>query len=191
MRAHPASNLPSFATSDGLESRSRGNSFAQSADSKHPLMEHPLNHDMAFASLDEFAPVEAVLFAGTAGFDRLTVDATCRRGRFAPFRHPHLLPQGTLDTGPDAVAFPALEVVVNGSPGRKVPRQHPPRAAGAVEVEDGISHLAQVRFTRPTVLGCWRDERLQQGPLLIREIARIRRISHPPIIANTPLWNTL
>src|SRR5947208_13821569 len=113
---------------------------------------------MAFAALDQFATIGAVLLAGAAHLDRLTVDAAGRWGGLAPRRNPHLLAQRLDDPGPSAVDPPALEIVVNSSPRRKVPRQHSPRAPGTVEVEDGIDQLAHVRLARPTILGRARDQ---------------------------------
>src|SRR5436305_14966015 len=117
---------------------------------------------MAFAALDPFAPVGAVLLAGTAGLDRLTVDAARRRGGLATRRQAHPLPQCLDDLGPSAVIPPGLEVVIHRSPRREVPRQHPPRATGTVEREDGIDHLAHIRLARPAVLSRARDQALQQ-----------------------------
>src|SRR5271157_5573043 len=141
---------------------------------------------MAFTTLDQFATVEAVLLAGSASFDRLTVDAASRRGRVVPCRYAHLLAQGGQNLDPDAVALPRLEVVVHGSPTWEIPRQHPPGATGPIEVEDSIDHLAHVGLARPTLLGYRWEVRRQKGPLLIREIARVWWGSHPPILAKAP-----
>src|SRR4051794_35587553 len=107
---------------------------------------------MAFAALDPFSPLGAVLLAPAARLDRLAIDAAGRRGRPTPCCHAHLLTQGPHDSSPSAVALPSLEVVVHGLPGREVPRQHPPGAAGPVEVEEGIDYLTQVGLARSTVL---------------------------------------
>jgi hypothetical protein len=47
------------------------------------------------------------------------------------------------DPMPHAVLAEAAEVAVDRAPGRERPRQHPPRAAGAQQVEDGVEDVAQ------------------------------------------------
>src|SRR5438132_8766113 len=127
---------------------------------------------MAFAALDQFAAIGAVLLAGAARLDRLAIDAARRWGGFAPRCHSHLLAQHLDDPGPSVVVPPAFEGVIDCSPRREVPRQHPPRTAGTVKVEDSIDYLAQVRLAWPTVLGRAREKGFQQRPLLVRQVAR-------------------
>jgi hypothetical protein len=58
---------------------------------------------------------------------------------------------------PGAVYAPGSEVVVNGLPGREVPRKQAPDAATLEDIEDGIENLTSVVYLRrPMVLGAGR-----------------------------------
>src|SRR5438552_16620596 len=73
-------------------------------------------------------------------------------------------------------------------------RESPPLAAGAQDVQDGVDDLAQVDGARPTNLEPCRQQRLQEDPLAIAQIARIASGSHThPYcrIRATPLRNSL
>ena len=52
--------------------------------------------------------------------------------------------------------------------------EHVPRAAGAGLVEQGVEDLAEVDRARSPARRGRGDERLQQGPLIIGEVRRIR-----------------
>jgi len=51
---------------------------------------------------------------------------------------------------PGAVEPPGTDVVIDRLPGRKLPREQTPLAAGADEVEDTVQDLASGPFGRPT-----------------------------------------
>ncbi len=51
---------------------------------------------------------------------------------------------------PAPINPPGTEVVIDRLPGRKLPREQTPLAAGADEVEDTVQDLASGPFGRPT-----------------------------------------
>jgi hypothetical protein len=88
------------------------------------------------------------------------------------------VPQGVVDGLQGAVVPPLVEVAPDGALGREVLGQVTPLAPRAEEVEDGIDHIPEVGLAGPPA-GVNRDERLDQGPLLIGDVAGILISSHP------------
>ena len=92
-----------------------------------------------------------------------------------PLAEAHLPVEGQQELLPDATLLHSSEVIIDGLPWRKMRRQHPPLAAGLVDIHDGIDDLAlgvlAHRSTRIRTLG----PRFNQGPLLIGQIRRIPR----------------
>ena len=87
--------------------------------------------------------------------------------------HAHLLTQRGMNALPSAIVAKRSEVAPDGRPGRKVMRQGTPLAPRAVHIEDGIDHFAHVDASRtPACLGR-RDQRLQDSPLPVGEIAGV------------------
>src|SRR5262249_40632016 len=123
--------------------------------------------------------------------DRLAVDAGDAGIGVAARRPAHPPPQGGEEPIPGTILLPGLEVVVDGLPGREVIGQGPPRTALAGEVEDGIDHLAHVGFARPAAGSGRRNPRLQDGPLLVRQIRRVAFAVHTELYAKRPFWNRL
>src|ERR1700686_2308511 len=72
-----------------------------------------------------------------------------------------------------AVPTPQVEIVVDRAFRRQVLRQCAPLAPGRQGVEDAVQHLAHIdRALAPAALG-GRDQRRDQGPFRIAQIARI------------------
>ena len=96
--------------------------------------------------------------------------------------------QGIEDLLPGAVGLPLLEVVVDGALGRQVVREHVPLAARAVEVGDGVEHLAPVDLTGPPgrVDG---DQGLDDRPLLAGQVGGVG-LTHRGMLGRRWIWRT-
>jgi hypothetical protein len=73
-----------------------------------------------------------------------------------------------------AVQAPPAEVVVHSLPGRVLPREHPPGAAAPQEVEHGVGDVPGRPLRRSATPLRGREKRLQQGPLFVGKVGRIR-----------------
>lgn len=74
---------------------------------------------------------------------------------------------------PGAVDAPSSEVVVNGLPGREVPRKQAPSAATLEDIEDGVENLTGVVDLRATDGFGSRQVWLEVGPFSIGEVGRV------------------
>ena len=83
---------------------------------------------------------------------------------------------------PGAVDPEQAVVVMHRTPWRQVVRQQTPGAAGAVEVQDSVDHLAHVHLAVSAAGLLGRDMRFDQPPLFVREITGVRIPFHPRII---------
>jgi hypothetical protein len=131
-----------------------------------------------------FPGVVAPLAADLGRLDALAVDDRGARLRIPAGPPPHGLAQRRVDPLPSAVEGPDVEVIADAVVIGEVLRQQPPLAAGPRQVQDGVDHLPQVQLARATRPRPLREQRLQQRPLLVRQIRRIaptRRASHPSI----------
>jgi hypothetical protein len=82
------------------------------------------------------------------------------------------VPKYVVDLLPGPVISPLLEVHVDRRVRGKVVREHPPSAAAAQDVEDGVDHQAEVCRTRPAPrLGCW-EQRGNNPPFRVAEVAQ-------------------
>src|SRR5688500_10801902 len=72
-----------------------------------------------------------------------------------------------------ASPFPRVEILPDRAPGRQVLRQCLPLAAGPQHVEDGVEHLADVHGARSSTALGRADQRLDQRPLHIRQVALV------------------
>jgi hypothetical protein len=137
---------------------------------------------MALPPIDILGVVAAERFAAGAGIDRLAVDA----GRVA--RAPGLVlladlrAQGVMDLLQGAVLAPLLEVAPDGALGREVHGQEAPLAAGPQDVKDGVQDIAHRGLAGPAS-GIHGDQRLDQRPLRVAEVAGIFLGSHTLMIA--------
>ena len=147
---------------------------------------------MPFSTLDVLAVIDAPLLAAPGCFDRLAVDCS-RAGRGLPM---------SLDAGeraesiqevsPGPVLVPPSEVVVDGLPRGEVVRQRSPSTTVAGLVEQSVDNCAtrSCRPTATTVTAGLRQQRLDQGPLSVREVAGIRLARYASFYAKPDLWNT-
>jgi hypothetical protein len=107
------------------------------------------------------------------GFHRLTVDDP-GAGFFVPPRPvANVPPQRIVDLLPNSLASPLMEVVADGSLGRKIVWQRRPRAAARQHVENPIEDFPQVR--RPWSSGArWAGQQWgYDPPLFVRQVTRI------------------
>jgi len=75
-----------------------------------------------------------------------------------------------------AVPAPQAEVVMHGASGRQVLGQRAPLAAGAQDVHQTVDHLAQIDRPLAAAGLARRDQRRDQRPFLIGQIARITQL---------------
>src|SRR5262249_23959748 len=113
------------------------------------------------------------------------------RGR-PPLARPlaDLLPQRVVDHLQGAVVPPLVEVAPDGGLGREVLGQEAPLAAGAHDVEEGVEHVAHRGLARSPP-GVHRDQSLDEGPLLVGQVAGILLRSHPNDLWKTPPYGTV
>jgi hypothetical protein len=78
-----------------------------------------------------------------------------------------------MDAIKHAVAAPFPEVVVNRGVRRKILRQLPPLAAGAIDVANGVENLAHVGRAAASARTRRGEHRLDDRPLLVADVARI------------------
>jgi hypothetical protein len=72
-----------------------------------------------------------------------------------------------------AIPVPQHKVAMSRALGRKVLRQRLPLATGRKHVEDGVQNLADIYLAPAAAALGWRNYRLDQRPLVVRQIARI------------------
>ena len=88
-----------------------------------------------------------------------------------------------MDVIEHAVAAPFPEVVVNCGVRRKILRQLPPLAAGAIDVADGVENLAHVGRAAASARTRRREHRLDDRPLLVAQIAWIASAARLVLLA--------
>jgi hypothetical protein len=129
---------------------------------------------MSLAPVDFLAAIIPALGAShLGGLDRLTIDARGTGGGVAPCFHADLLAQGLDHLGPGPVVAPLGKVVIHGTLGQQIVRQHIPLAAASVQVEQCIEDFPHIHLTRAPsswVLLARRDQRFHDGPLLVCQI---------------------
>ena len=114
------------------------------------------------------------LAAGDGGpFDKL------RRVPDSGPQPPELGAQGLMEPLPGAVPGPVAEAFVRSLPRRKVVGQHPPRAAGAQQVQDGVYHFPQFHGTGTASRLGFRQQRSQDLPLGVSQIGGAWFPFHP------------
>src|SRR5215468_1536620 len=129
---------------------------------------------MPLAPVNLLATIIPPLRASHLGrLDRLTVDAhDTRRGR-APSSYTRPLAQPLDQLGPCPIVAPLHKIIIDGTLGQQIVRQHLPLAATAVQVEQRIQDVPHVDLPRApsswAALGRW-DQRFHDCPLLIRQI---------------------
>ena len=89
-----------------------------------------------------------------------------------------------MKTGDGAVPLPKIEVVPNGAAGREIGRDGIPLAPGREHVEDRVQDLADIDRPRSTPSLGGADERPDQLPFGIGQIARVAK---SPTIGGTTM----
>src|SRR5262249_57633624 len=84
-----------------------------------------------------------------------------------------------------AVVSPLSDVAPDGTPGREVVGEVAPLAAGPQEVEDGVEDIAHRGLAGPAT-GVHGDKGLDEGPLLVGQVAGVSLGSHTPFYGFRP-----
>ncbi len=79
---------------------------------------------------------------------------------------------------PHALQTKQPVVIMDGAPRRKLVRQHTPRTAGTVQIENAIDNFLHAHLSRATAGLGWGNQGFYELPLLIRQIAWIWRPFH-------------
>ncbi len=137
-----------------------------------PGQSHGIDCDVALTSIDLLAAVVADGLATLAGLDRLAVDDQERRGVFPAFAPSKPPPKMGVDAFLGAVSRPALEPRINRLIRREVVWKEPPRTARGPDIPNRVEDFAQAVLFRE-FRGFRDPERLDDGPLRIREIRRV------------------
>jgi hypothetical protein len=119
-----------------------------------------------------------------AGFNGLGIEDSDRRLFLSTGSHSDLLAKAGIDPVQSAIIAPQGEIFVDCSPRREVVRQKPPRTTSLGDVKQSVANLPQVVLTRPPFPLGRRKERLDDDPLLIREIRGVRFPFHAWTLQN-------
>src|SRR5262249_25338828 len=93
--------------------------------------------------------------------------------------------QGVVEGVQGAVVPPLVEVTPDGAPGREVLGEVTPLATGPLDVEDRGEDVAHRGLARPAA-GVHRDQRLDERPWLVGQVAGVSLGSHTPFYAFGP-----
>ena len=139
-----------------------------------------IHEDMALAPLLHLPRVVAPRPGVPGAPHALGVDDSGGRGAALAAGQPDPSPQAVVDGLPDPELLELGEEAVAAAPVGHALRDHPPLAAGAQQVEDGVEHAASA-VERRTALG-WNPgkHRLDRFPLLVGEVALVEDFRHRP-----------
>ena len=102
-----------------------------------------INQNLAFAAVDELVGIQAAMFVNARGqLHALAVYTHQRWGRCAAGRHPVRGIDHRVELLPQAQALPAVEIIADRCPGRKLRRQCPLVAARSTHVEQRVKDMA-------------------------------------------------
>ena len=121
-----------------------------------------------------------------SGFHRLAVDDGRTGCGLAALSLPQHGMQRVVGSLPSSIPAPSTEIMECGAPQRQVVGEHPPRAASAQHVADGVDDLAPRILDRPPSRFGWRQQRFQKLPLPVADIASISRSFHASTLQPTP-----
>ena len=147
-----------------------------------------INEKMALAALDLFAAIIAARSAHLSGLDRLAVDDRRCRLRIAADRAAVALAQDLGHVLPGAVLAPLGIVVEDGTARWILVRQQPPLSSCPERIEDRINDAPQRVGLPPPGRMAARDQRREQRPFGIIEIAGVETGIHgrAPGSSNSP-----
>ena len=94
--------------------------------------------------------------------------------------------EGVVGPLPGPILTPGAEVMEDNAPRWQVVGQHPPGATGAQHVANGVYDLAPRVLDRPTAGFGRRQQRFQQLPLFVVQIAGVNRSLHATTLRPTP-----
>src|SRR6266436_8101672 len=121
-----------------------------------------------------FGSMHAPLFGA---FHALAVDDGCGWTGFPLRSFATLLIQRVVDSFQCAVICPQIEVVVDRAFRRQVFRDRAPLTAGRENVHEAVHHLPHDHRALATASLAWRDQRLNQSPFVVGQIARISQLA--------------
>src|SRR5687768_5447606 len=91
---------------------------------------------------------------------------------------------------PNAGFAPAAKVAIDRVPGRKIMGQHPPTAAAAQDVENGVDDFPARVAGRTSARFDGRHERFEPCPLRITQVGGVRFSLHPPTLTPVCAFST-
>jgi hypothetical protein len=97
---------------------------------------------MPLAALDLLSRIVAARAASLCGFYALTVDDGSAWAGFTPDTLAVEHDQTMVDRLPNTSVSPCRKPAIDGLPGWKTKRQHPPRDAAPKDIKHGVDHLA-------------------------------------------------
>jgi len=131
-----------------------------------------VGQDVALASVDLLAGVEAAVSAAFRGLHALAVDHPGRRRRLPPGGLARRHQQRVVDRRPQPDVPPQIEVMLHRRHRREHGRrQHPPRQAAAQQIQQRLDDVAIAPHRRPSAMRTRRQERLQHRPFRVRQVA--------------------
>ena len=130
-----------------------------------------IGDDMALAPLDQLGRIEAPDIPAFRGFHGLAVDHAGRRAGLASRRFTRGHEKVMVESAQRSVGTPSIEVTLDRTARRELPRQHPPLAARARHVQDRVQHLAQVSRLGPAMPFASGKVRGNHFPFLVRQVA--------------------
>ena len=159
---------------------------ARSCDFNPKHQPEGINQQVPLAPFDVLGSVEAYDTPMGIGFDALTVQNGCGRPAIPSIRFADQRPQAGIDRLPHVVPDPTPKDVINRFSGRKISRNHAPRATGFDNIQQRIKDPAQIGSRTPTGFGR-RKHRFNQVPLRVRQIRRVigdfHRLTELPLIS--------
>lgn len=116
--------------------------------------------------------IHAAFFPAFRGFDAFAVNHGGTRLLIPSSFLMYLLYQILIGLFPQSFALPAPIIVVHGTPGRKIDRQHPPLVASAVHIQDSVDYLPFFSFLRTPKSGAGKEFRYLL-PFGILQVSRV------------------
>src|SRR5258706_7544349 len=110
-------------------------------------------------------------------FHALAVDDGCGLTGFPLRSFATLLIQRVVDSFQRAVIGPQIEVVVDRAFRRQVFRDRAPLTAGRENVHEAVHHLPHDHRALATACLAWPDQRFNQSPFVVGQIARISQLA--------------
>lgn len=149
-------------------------------------------HQVSLAARRLLVHIHTAFFAAFRSLYTLAVKHCCARSLMAPGFLSHFLHQYLVNPLPQTVLLPTPIVEIHRSPWRKIDGQHPPLAAGTIDVQYRIDHLPFSPLGWTTHLESWKELR-NLLPFGILEIGRVGlgEFSHSPILPNHFLKRSL